>query len=189
MVRKMLIAGLSVLALAATAVAGGDSMWFHVYVHERGDDGEKVRINLPLQLVEAVLPLIDEADISHGRVRIDDSDLTADDLRQIWDAVRDAEDGVYVEVEGVDEEVRVAREGDMIVVRVEEEGEEERVEVKLPVAVIDALLSGEGDELDILAAIRAFGERGEGDLVMVTDDESTVRIWVDRDSSGGGEES
>ena len=103
--------------------------------------------------------------------------------------MRDAEDGVYINVEDVDEEITVARVKDHIVIRVEEDGGDEEVDVKMPVAVIDALLSGDGDELDILAAIRAFGKQGGGDLVMVSDDESTVRVWIDEMSSGGGDDS
>lgn len=189
MIQRMLIAALAIVMFGAVAVAGDSTMWLHVNVDEGGDDGERVRINLPLKLVETVLPLIDEAEFSHGRVRINDEDFSADDLREIWNAVRDAEDGVYINVEDVDEEITVARVKDHIVIRVEEDGGDEEVDVKMPVAVIDALLSGDGDELDILAAIRAFGKQGGGDLVMVSDDESTVRVWIDEMSSGGGDDS
>ena len=45
--------------------------------------------------------------------------------------------------------------------------------------MLDALLSGEGDELNIEAAIRALVEQGEGELVTVSGDDETVRVWVD----------
>ncbi len=189
MIQRMLIATLAVVVFGTVAVAGGNSMWLHVYVNEGGPGGEKVRLNLPLQLVEAVLPLIDEDEFSNGRIQIDDMDFSADDLREIWNAVRDEEDGVYIQVEEMDEEVTVAREKDHIVIHVVEAWDDEEVEVKLPVTVIDALLAGDGEELDILAAIRAFGKQGGGDLVMVSEDDSVVRVWVDDKSSGRSDDS
>ena len=94
MTRKMLMVGLAIFMCAAAASAGDSSMWLHVLVDERGIDGEKVRVNLPLKLVETVLPLIDEDEFSAGKIRIDNEDISAEDLREIWDAVRDAEEGV-----------------------------------------------------------------------------------------------
>jgi hypothetical protein len=44
---------------------------------------------------------------------------------------------------------------------------------------VDALLSGNEDELDIQAAINALVQEGEGELVTVTSDDENVRIWVD----------
>jgi hypothetical protein len=45
--------------------------------------------------------------------------------------------------------------------------------------VVTALLSGEKDQLDVLAAIHALGDYQNLDLVTVTDESSTVRVWVD----------
>jgi hypothetical protein len=45
--------------------------------------------------------------------------------------------------------------------------------------VVEALLSGGKDELDILAAIRALARHGDTELVSVQDRKTTVRVWVD----------
>jgi hypothetical protein len=55
----------------------------------------------------------------------------------------------------------------------------EDVHVKMPAAVVEALLSGDEDELDVAAAIRALARHGEGELVTVSGDDETVRIWID----------
>ncbi len=56
----------------------------------------------------------------------------------------------------------------------------ENVEVRVPARVVDALLSGEGDELNLIAAMEALVDEGEGNLVTVTGDDENVRVWVDR---------
>ena len=83
-----------------------------------------------------------------------------------------------------DEFVRVWKESGYLKVSVREgQGEEmggENVDVSLPMTVVDALLSGEDDELNITAAIEALVEEGEGELVTVSGDDEKVRVWVDR---------
>jgi hypothetical protein len=83
-----------------------------------------------------------------------------------------------VTVEEADETVRVAREGDWLRVRVEnkEEGGE-HVMVDIPTRVVDALLSGDGESFNLLAAITEL-EGSTGDIVRVEDGEETVRVWI-----------
>lgn len=61
-------------------------------------------------------------------------------------------------------------------VRVEEPQRQVRVEV--PLEVVDALLSGEGEALNIQAALKELQKR-RGDIVRVNDEKSTVRVWID----------
>jgi hypothetical protein len=73
----------------------------------------------------------------------------------------------------------VWKESGFLYVTVVEEEKNEKVDVRVPFAVVDALLSGNEDELDIQAAINALVQEGEGELVTVTSDDENVRIWVD----------
>ncbi|MGB8456871.1 MAG: hypothetical protein WCE50_04080, partial [Candidatus Acidiferrum sp.] len=54
-----------------------------------------------------------------------------------------------------------------------------QVEVKVPMKVVEALLSGGKDELDIAAGLHALAGEGDMELVSVKDDDSTVRVWMD----------
>ena len=45
-----------------------------------------------------------------------------------------------------------------------------------------ALLSGSGDQLNVDAALDELARFGEGELLTVTGDDQTVRIWVDHAS-------
>lgn len=178
------------LAIAAALAIGGafaddDTLWLHVRVTEGGDDGEHVRVNVPLSLVEEVLPLIDAEGLSGGRVKIDEADLEDTDFRAIWQAVRDSRDAEFVTVKGPDENVRVAKENGLIVVSVRPGGgESESVDVRVPLDVVDALFSAGPGEIDVLAAVRALGRHTDGDLVTVTGPNETVRVWIDDVQAG-----
>ena len=81
------------------------------------------------------------------------------------------------------ETVRVAKSEKFLTIKVEERRRHHsEVDIQIPLSVVDALLSGEDDELNLLAAVSALREEGEGVLVTVDDEESAVRIWVDRNS-------
>ena len=54
----------------------------------------------------------------------------------------------------------------------------ETAEMRLPVAVVDALLSGDGDTLDLRAAVEQLG-RLRGDIVRVREDDRSIRVWID----------
>ena len=186
MLRKLLVTAVLLGGLASEAVAAG--RWIHIRVLEHGEDGETVKVNFPLSALEKMLPLIDDGNFRDGRIRINNRDMDAPRLRAIWAAVREVEDGEFVTVESRDENVRVARSGGFLLVDVDEtRGDRERVEIKVPITVIDALLSGEGDELNLAAAIRALDAHGSQQLITVDDDDSQVRIWVDSDQAGGGQ--
>jgi hypothetical protein len=183
MIRRILIPALIVcLAVPAAIAKPRKDLWLHVRVEEAGKNGEKVRINVPLELVESILPLIEVNEFDKGKVRMVEWEVEEVDIRAVWQAVRKARDGELVTVEGPDENVSVIKTGDVIHVTVDE-GEGDQVEIKVPLSVVDALFSGEEDELDVLAAVQALGEHGPGEIVSVTDQESTVRVWVDEENS------
>ena len=71
------------------------------------------------------------------------------------------------------------RAGDQIVVRVE--GDNENLRVDLPLALVDALLSGDGETLNVAAALDQLSTL-RGDIVRVTEDERQIRVWVDQQS-------
>jgi len=50
------------------------------------------------------------------------------------------------------------------------------------VSLVDALLSGEGDTVNIEAAVTELKKR-RGDIVRVHDEGSNVRIWIDEQNA------
>ncbi len=172
------LSALAVLLLVAGTASASD-LWLHVRVDEGG--GAKVTVNLPISMVEKALPLLADHHLDHGRIHFEEHmDASLADLRELWSEVRASPDMTFVTVEEEDESVRVWKEKGYVYVRVRDDDGEETVDVQLPVQVVDALLSGEGEELNLEAAMAALVEHGEGRLVEVRDRSDHVRVWVDR---------
>lgn len=155
--------------------------WLHVRVICTDGKGDTVRVNVPLELAEKVLPAVNHDRLHNGKVKIDNSDINDVDLRAIMEAVHSAKDGEYVTVQGNDNDVRVAKEGNHLIVHVVDKGgsKKSQVEVKVPMKVVEALLSAGKDELDLVAALHALGTQGDVELVSVKDSENTVKVWLD----------
>ncbi len=155
--------------------------WLHVRVISTDGKSETVRVNVPLELAEKVLPAVHHDRLHNGKVRIDSSEMNDVDLRALMDAIRTVKEGAYVTVQGDDNDVRVAREGKHLIIHVLDKGgsKKSQVEVQVPMKVVDALLSAGKDELDLVAALHALGEQGDTELVSVKDRESTVKVWLD----------
>lgn len=168
----LVVAGL----LSASAARAAD-LWLHVSVDE--DEGATVRVNLPLALVDHALAMVPEEHLRDGRVVLDDVEWSVAELRELWREVMDGPDMTFVTVEDRDENVRVWKENGYLRVKAREGVDESTVDVRVPGTVVDALLSGDGEQLNVSAALAALAAHGEGELVTVNDDQDRVRIWVD----------
>lgn len=155
--------------------------WLHVRVSNPSRNEETVRVNVPLELAEKVLPAINKNRLHSGRVKFDDIDCHGVDLRALVDAVRTSKDGEFVTVQSKDSDVRVAKRNGTLFVHVFEKNHPRRseVEVKVPMKVVDALFSTDKDELDLVAGLRALSAQGDTELVSVKDEENNVRVWLD----------
>ena len=177
------VAGL--LGVAASVVAAQDASpqpWLHVQVTGEGDGAENVAVNVPLSAAEPLLALVPHRILPDGQLSLAGREVPVNvgAMRDLWRVLMEVGDTEFVTVDGEDETVRIARVGDRITVQVEDRDEEgaETVDVQLPIAVVDALLSGNGDTLDVRAAVERLGEL-RGDIVRVSEDERQVRIWID----------
>jgi len=155
--------------------------WLHVRVISSDAKGETVRVNVPLELAERVLPAINHDRLHGGKVKIDCAHVNDVDLLVMVDAIRSAKDGEYVTVQGTENDVRVAKQDNHLIVHVLDKGKAKRsqVEIKVPMKVIDALFSAGKDQLDLVAALHALSAAGDTELVSVKDNENTVKVWLD----------
>jgi len=136
-------------------------------------------------IVKSLSGMIPDDDVRHGRVRVHDRDYDVADLRRAWRELQDGPDATYLTVNDPESKVRIAKRGDYLELRAtERNGKRESVEARIPLPVMAALLSGSGDELNVEAALRELARSGEGELLTVTGDDETVRIWVDRSEEG-----
>jgi hypothetical protein len=195
--RKSILAGVGLLALAGAtagtvAAQSAPTAWLHVRVDEVRDN-TKVSVNLPLSVVEAVLKASPEILEKHGRVHIGKHHgLELADLRRVWKELAAVGDAELVSVESDDENVKVQRKGDVVQVFVEKkpwtdkEGRKRKggdnVRVEIPVSLVDAFLSGEGEYGNVEAAIGELRKR-RGEIVRVQDDDNHVRVWIDEQNT------
>ncbi len=94
--------------------------WLHVRVISSNAKGETVRVNVPLELAEKVLPAIDHDRMHNGKVRIGCMDCDGVDVRTIFEAVRSSKDGEFVSVQSNDGDVSVMKKEGMLFVHVHE---------------------------------------------------------------------
>jgi hypothetical protein len=129
---------LPVLALASAPAAASDSgkdvIWMRVQVNDQGGDHTKVRVNLPLSLIDVVIESIDKgqfmADLTHEHPSID--------IQKLWGQIRKMQGEDFVTIESDDANVRVWKDKEFFRINVREAGyDEPNIEVKLPLAVMD----------------------------------------------------
>jgi hypothetical protein len=178
--------GRSAAQNAAPAKAADSSTskdrWLHVRVENPDRKEETVRVNVPLELAEKILPTINKDRLHNGKVTVDKFDNEGVDVRALLDAVRESKDGEFVTVQSRDCDVRVAKQNNYMLIHVydsKKPSKKSRVEVKVPMSVVNALFSAGKDELDLVAGLRALGASGDTELVSVKDEENTVRVWLD----------
>jgi hypothetical protein len=172
------------MALAATP----PERWLHVSVIDK-ESGEMVRVNVPISMAEKVLGTIHQGNLHEGKIRIDghfDDDV---DLRALLEAVRTAPDSEFVSVQGPHENVSVAKVNGNLVVHVRDNGKkgekkegenrDGRVEITVPMKLVDALVANGSKDIDLAAALRVLSEMGDMTLVTVQEAEQSVRVWVD----------
>ncbi len=177
MKHKILVA-FTLFALTFTGAALADQ-WIHVKV-ENHDDEELVKVNLPFSMLHAAVAMIPEEVKAEGEIALDEIDLNWDELMTLWGEIKNAPEATFVTVETPDEKVVVKKEGDFVLIKTTESTEDGAdVDVKFPLTVVDALLSGPEGTFDFVAALQALADYGPGELVTVRDGNETVRVWID----------
>lgn len=168
-------------SLLTAAPAFSQTPWIHVEVEESQDDDTQVKVNLPLAVVEVALDAAPSDIVSEGRIHLHhvDKDIDIADLRRMWNELRNTGDAELVSVTGKDGDVEIHRRGDLVTIDVtERDGDRDKVHIEVPVSVVDALFSGDGEELNVRDAVRELKSR-RGDIVRVDGGDTKVRIWID----------
>ena len=199
-----LLAGVVVMGAVAvkkTAAAATPEKFIHVRVNDISK-GEMVSVNLPLSLAEKVIPTIHNGNLHNGKVTIGNVDMQDVDVRALLAAVASSPDNEFVTVKEKDQEVRVAKsKGNFIihVIDLNSDSDEsnksdksdkkyemrgQKVDITIPISVVNALVPNEKQELDLVAAIHALSNASEALLVTVHDGTQDVRIWIDSQNDG-----
>ncbi len=179
-----LAAAAIVLTGSAAVVQAQESSWIHIRVDEA--DGAKVNVNLPMSLVEIAMDVAQDHifDDDHGIDIGRHHDLELADLRRMWEELRLAGDAEYVAVHDDDEHVRIYRQDDTVHIEVDDDDGDEKVRLQIPFSVVDVLLQGEGDELNLAGALREMASANDGQILQVQDGDTDVNIWIDTNPQG-----
>jgi len=152
--------------------------WLHVEVNESKDDPETVKVNLPFSMVDVALKIVQDKKLNGGKFRLNSTELSVPDLKKMWIEFKKAGNADFVTVEKKTENVKISREGNYLLIKVSE-NKQQKVDLRVPVDVVDALLAAPGDELDIKAALVAMQQKGNSEILSVNDKDTKIRIWVD----------
>ncbi|HEV2176697.1 MAG TPA: hypothetical protein VGW33_05805 [Terriglobia bacterium] len=184
------LAAVLIFCAAGAARGATPERWLHLKVDSGHGHEETVRINLPLSLAEKVIPTVQADQLRSGRITIGNTSINGVDLRELVAALRQASDTEFVSVEDHDNTVHISkRDGNLLIKVIEKPRSNGRhdggqnVDIKVPFPVVEALLSGPKNQLDLMAGLRALETYGDATLVTVNDEQDNVRIWVDTRSS------
>ena len=217
--------GRTALALMAAFVASGAAIGLHAaqaqdpqpWIHlDMTGEQANMNLNLPLAAIEAALALAPEAIVdSEGQLQLGGQrEIPVVAIREVWNQMRGAGDVEFANIQHEGQSIRVAREGDTILVNVtgtddeddagqegdaesdDDEADHDRdadhagaehdrdrrgigeVQIRVPVRVVDALLSGAGETLDVRAAIQELASL-RGEMVQVIQPDARIRVWID----------
>lgn len=168
------IALLLALVAATAPAAKASDLWLHIRVAETGSHPTTVKVNVPFSLVQRAAPLIEDARIDDGEVAWNGDHVEIAELREMWRALRSGSRSVTKD----EMTWELAGEGASETLLVREAKGSGAVEIRIPAALVDALLA-DGRKLDLVAAVDAISRLGSGELVAVDEDGTRVRIWVD----------
>ena len=169
------------LALLAPAVRAEDKApWIHIKVTEGKDQATKVNVNLPLSLIDVALDVIKTDAVKDGRIQVEGTTITVAQMRRIWAELKKTGDADFADIQDGENTVKVAKKGERLVVEVKEgKAGKKTVYAELHQSVVDALLAGDGNSLDLKGAMAQLQTAQRGEIVRVDDNDNNVRVWID----------
>ena len=178
--KRTLIALAAIISLVAApaALAQETTRWMNVTVTENSSN-TNVEVHLPMSLVLTVLKNVDVENFHGGHV-----DLELDDMDVNWPeiltAVKQAPDGKFVTITSDEADVNVHKQGGTLFINVEQKQDEmAKVQVTMPLELMDALSFGEKNTLDVAALFASLDRLPDGELVRVTSADANVRVWIE----------
>jgi hypothetical protein len=177
--KVMSLIAVAALLAAPAAYADDETRWVNVHVTENSSN-TNVEVHLPLNLVLTVLRNVDVENFHGGHVDLELDDDMDINFPEIMAAVKDAPDGQFVTVTSDEADVSVHKQAGTLFVTVnQKEDEMAKVEVTMPMEMMDALTFGEENTLDVAALLQSFDKLPNGELVKVTSNEANVRVWIE----------
>lgn len=173
----------AVLIVTSLSVQASE-LWFHLRIEEHRGKEVRVEVNLPFRAVKRSIALIPARYVKETAIRIDDRNLSVQDLRDAWRALQSTPERTWIVVGEEKRSVTMRRDGRDVAMRVHDEWDDDVVQISVPADVFQALISGPSGRFDLDSAIQLLGRRGSGSIVVTDGDDKIVRLWVDSESEG-----
>lgn len=174
-------AGLAACALVALlagqpAAASEPTVWLNIEVTEGLSDMPKVRINVPISMVEVIVSSLDTAHIfedlhSHHGI----------DLANLWRNLREADTDEFLRIDTDEALIQVFKDAETLRMVVQESGyDEPNVQVRIPFAVMDYVVEGkEMGEFRLSELVERLRDQLPLMMVEAVQRDQSVRIWLE----------
>ena len=171
---------LPLIGLSAAPIQAADKniIWLRVEVNDQGGEHSKVKINLPLSLIEVVVDSIDKREFM-AEIENEHPSL---DIPKLWKQIRKLESDDFITVESENENVRVWKDKQFFRINVRKDGEDDaNVEVKLPLAIMDYLFESDSKELTFENLVEQLRGHLPLTVVQVKHADENVKIWLEEE--------
>jgi hypothetical protein len=177
--RKLTLASaaLAVLAAAASAPVRADepTIWLRIDVNQADEDHAKVKINVPLSLMEVVIESVDTSKVM--------SDLKTEkgiDIGKLWRQMRKMELDEFITVDTDDAKVKVYKDKDFFRLTIQEESyDKPNCEIKIPLPIMDYLFEDHKNGFKMSDLVDTLRGHLPLTLVEATHEKGTVKVWME----------
>jgi len=168
---------LAALTVVPVLLVGGAVMNASVLVVHVDSEDVSLTIPVPLALAQVAMAFVPA---EAKRVEVPEFAEYAPYLERIVTAIQNSPDGLFVQVDDGDDHVRVAKEGGLLKILVND-ADDEQVTVSLPLASLSRVLDAYDAEEGVFRTSRLVGAlraAPSGELVHVLDSDDEVRISI-----------
>ncbi len=174
----LMILAVALAAPASLSSASDDLLWLRVEVMSHGEKGTRMKVNVPLSLMEVVIESVDGASLfekMHGL----DAGQGHIDIRKMWQSIRDMNVDEFLTIESEKENVKVYKDRDFFRVDVRNNAEGEEVEIKVPLSLMDYLFEKQHARFDFQELVSALRLHAPLQVVRVEGKGESVSVWIE----------
>ena len=163
--------------LVAIPLLAQEQPWLHVQVEEDATDGKGMTLRLPLPAVVALITMVPYTTITNGQLelhRAQQEIVTV--LRDLLKQLERAEGSKFLTSRHEDGTVRVERQDQHY--KVDIHGQGVSAQATISVVLVQALLSGETETLNIDAGVNVL-RKLRGEVIRVDESNRHIRVRID----------
>ena len=173
---------ITLLLIALTTVAGiagdGDKKkhagkTINVEFENMEDESMSMNMTLPVTFIQSLQPQIEQF-LSQLEVEGQEIDLPA-----VWASLKDAGPTEFLEVKNKDADIKVSTTATHLLIQIDEKENDQHIELTLPLALGDALLGDNLENIDYEKIIDALVEMEGQDLLKLDSKKAKGRVWIE----------